>query len=177
LPNIPIIAKEVFSMMDEERKIRLLIVDDDEKLLKTMAERLALNDFDVTTANQGKLAVKAAKKGHFDVAILDLKMPGMDGMELLKILKKRHKFLEIIMLTGFASIDSAVECAKLGAFGYIEKPYQFDALLEKLKDAYTARLNKKFEYDKKRQEDIKILSLGSPIAVLNALRRMDDYEK
>jgi len=166
-------------MIDEEKqqKIRLLIVDDDEKLLRTMAERLALNDFDVSTASEGKQAIKAAKKGHFDVAILDLKMPGMDGMELLKVLKKRHKFLEIIILTGYASYDSAVECTKLGAFGYLEKPYKFDKLLEKLKDAYTARLKKKFEYDKKRQEDIRILSMGSPLAVLNALRRMDDYEK
>ena len=164
-------------MTDEKRQIRLLIVDDDEKLLKTMAERLVLNDFDVTTASEGKHAIKAAKKGRFDVAIVDLKMPGMDGIELLTILKKKHKFLEIIILTGFASLESAVECTKLGAFGYIEKPFKFDSLLEKLKEAYTARLNKKFEYDTKRKEDIKILSLGSPLAVLNALRRMDDYEK
>ena len=164
-------------MMDEKKQIKLLVVDDDEKLLRTMAERLVLNDFDVTTASEGKQAIKAAKKGHFDVAILDLKMPGMDGMEILKILKKKHKFLEIIILTGYASLESAVESTKLGAFGYLEKPYKFDNLLEKLKDAYTARLTKKFEYDKKRQEDIRILSMGSPIAVLNALRRMDDLDK
>ena len=163
--------------MDEKKQIKLLVVDDDEKLLRTMAERLVLNDFDVTTASEGKQAIKAAKKGHFDVAILDLKMPGMDGMEILKILKKKHKFLEIIILTGYASLESAVESTKLGAFGYLEKPYKFDNLLEKLKDAYTARLTKKFEYDKKRQEDIRILSMGSPIAVLNALRRMDDLDK
>ena len=164
-------------MTNDMKQIKLLIVDDDEKLLKTMSERLILNDFDVTSASEGKKAIKAAKKGRFDVAILDLKMPGMDGMEILKILKKRHKFLEIIILTGYASIESAVECTKLGAFGYLEKPYKFDKLLEVIKEAYTARLNKKFEYDKKRQEDINILSMGSPIAVLNALRRMDDYEK
>lgn len=164
-------------MSDEKKQIKLLIVDDDEKLLKTMAERLALNDFDIATATEGKQAIKAAKKGHFDVAILDLKMPGMDGTEILKILKKKHKFLEIIILTGYASLDSAVECTKLGAFGYLEKPYKFEKLLEVIKDAYTMRLTKKFEYDKKRMEDIRVLSMGSPIAVLNALRRMDDYEK
>lgn len=164
-------------MKDEKKQIKLLIVDDDEKLLKTMAERLILNDFDVATASEGKPAIKVAKKGHFDVAILDLKMPGMDGMEILKILKKRHKFLEIIILTGYASLESAVDCGKLGAFGYLEKPYKFDKLLEVLKEAYTTRLNKKFKYDKNRKEDIKILSMGSPIAVLNALRRMDTYEK
>ncbi len=164
-------------MVNEMNQIKLLIVDDDEKLLKTMAERLALNEFDVTTASEGKQAIKAAKKGHFDVALLDLKMPGMDGTEILKILKKKHKFLEIIILTGFASIESAVECTKLGAFGYLEKPFKFDQLLEKLKEAYAARLEKKFEYDRKRKEDIRILSLGSPIAVLNALRRIDDLEK
>ena len=164
-------------MANENNRIKLLIVDDDEKLLETMAQRLRLKEFDVVTASEGKQALKSAKKAQFDVAILDLKMPGMDGTELLKTLKKKHKFLEIIMLTGFASIDSAVECTKLGAFGYLEKPFKFDELLEKLKDAYAARLNRKFEHDKKRKEDIHILSMGSPIAVLNALRRIDDSEK
>ena len=76
-------------MAEKQKKIRLLIVDDDEKFLKTVAERLGLKDFDVETANDGERAVKLAKKGKFDVAIVDLKMPGMDGVELLKILKKK----------------------------------------------------------------------------------------
>jgi DNA-binding NtrC family response regulator len=165
-------------MNNEEKKIKLLIVDDDEKFLRTIAERLGLKDFDVTTANEGDRAIKAAKKGKFDVAILDLKMPGMDGMELLQILKKKHKFLEVIILTGFASIDSAVEATKLGAFGYLEKPYNLEKLLQVLKEAYKTRLKKKFEHDKKRREEIEVLAMGSsPMGILRSLMRLDNEEK
>jgi DNA-binding NtrC family response regulator len=165
-------------MSDEKKRIKLLIVDDDEKFLVTIAERLGLKDFDVSTATEGNQAIKAAKKAKFDVAILDLKMPGMDGMELLGLLKKKHKFLEIIILTGYASIDSAVECTKLGAFGYLEKPYNFEKLLEMLKGAYETRLRKKFEHDRKRMEEIEFLSMGaSPMGILRSLRRLDDEEK
>jgi DNA-binding NtrC family response regulator len=161
-----------------DKKIKLLIVDDDEKFLNTISERLGLKDFKVSSTTEAEKAVKLAKKGKFDVAILDLKMPGMDGTELLKILKKKHKFLEVIMLTGFASIDSAVECTKLGAFGYLEKPYSFEKLLETLKEAYETRLRKKFEHDKKRMDEIEILSMGSsPMGILRSLIRIDDDEK
>lgn len=165
-------------MNDKEKQIQLLIVDDDEKFLATIAERLGLKDFNVTTATEGNQAIKAAKKGAFDVAILDLKMPGMDGMELLQTLKKKHRFLEVIILTGFASIDSAVEATKLGAFGYLEKPYDFDKLIGVLKDAYEARIRKKYEHDKKRREEIDMLAMGSsPMGILRALKHLDDDEK
>jgi two-component system NtrC family response regulator len=165
-------------MSDEKKQIKLLIVDDEEKFLSATAERLGLRDFDVTTATEGNQAIRAAKKSKFDVAILDLRMPGMDGMELLQILKKKHKFLELIILTGYASVDSAVEATKLGAFSYLEKPYNFEKLLEVLKEAYETRLRKKFEHDKKRTKKIELLSMGSsPMGILRSLRRIDDDEK
>ena len=165
-------------MSDEKKQIKLLIVDDEEKFLSATAERLGLRDFDVTTATEGSQAIKAAKKGKFDVAILDLRMSGMDGMELLQILKKKHKFLEVIILTGHASLDSAVEATKLGAFSYLEKPYNFEKLLEVLKEAYETRLRKKFKQDKKRTEEIEFLAMGSsPMGILRSLRRIDDDEK
>jgi DNA-binding NtrC family response regulator len=165
-------------MSEENKKIKLLIVDDEEDFLATIAERLGMRDFDITTASEGNLAVKAAKKGKFDVAILDINMPGMDGMEVLENLKKKHKFLEVIMLTGHGAIDSAVEATKLGAYAYLEKPYDFENLLEVLKNAYEARLRKKFEHDKKRMEEIEMLSMGSsPMGILRSLMHMDDDEK
>ncbi len=164
-------------MADANKQIKLLIVDDDVKLLSTMSERLGLKDFDVSTATDGKSAIKIAKKGQFDVAILDLKMPGMDGLELLEILKKKHKYLEIIMLTGFASVDTAMEAGKLGAFGYLEKPYNFENLVEKLKDAYVARLKKKLQDDDSRMDELQKLSMGDPLSVLAALKRLDDDVK
>jgi two-component system NtrC family response regulator len=165
-------------MSDEKKQIKLLIVDDEEKFLSATAKRLGRRDFDVTTATEGNQAIRAAKKGKFDMAILDLRMPGMDGMELLQILKKKHKFLEVIILTGYASIDSVVEATKLGAFSYLEKPYNFEKLLEVLKEAYETRLRKKFEHDKKRTKKIEFLAMGSsPMGILRSLRRIDDDEK
>jgi DNA-binding NtrC family response regulator len=165
-------------MNEIEKKIKLLIVDDDEKFLRTIAERLGLKDFDVVTAGDGPQAIKVAKKGKFDVALLDMKMPGMDGMELLQILKKKHKYLEVIILTGYASIDSAVEATKLGAFGFLEKPYNSENLLNIIKEAYETRLRRKFEHDKKRQEEIDLLAMGSsPLGILKSLIRIDNDEK
>ena len=164
--------------MSDEKLIKVLLVDDEVKLLESVSQRLSLRDFEVTTASDGKKAIKAAKGDKFDVAIVDLRMPGMDGTEVLKTLKKRHKWLEVIILTGYGSIDSAAECTRLGAFGYLEKPCDFDNLIDVLKEAYTARLKKKFEHDRKRMEDIDYLSMGaSPVAILTSLRRLDDDEK
>ena len=83
-----------------------------------------------------------------------------------------------IILTGYGSIDSAAECTRLGAFGYLEKPADFDKLIDVLKQAYTERLKKKFKRDQKRMEDIEFLSMGaSPMSILASLRRLDDDEK
>lgn len=165
-------------MSDEKKTIKLLIVDDEENFLNSLAKRLGKRDFDITTATEGNLAIKFAKTGKFDVAILDMKMPGMDGMELLEILKKMHKFLEVIILTGYGGIDSAVEATKLGAYAYLEKPYDFEKLLEVLKKAFEARLRKKFEHDKKRIEEIEILSMGSsPMGILRSLMNLDNDDR
>ena len=164
--------------MGGQNKIKLLFVDDEINFLQAIAERLELKGFEVIAASTGEEAVASAKKDLFDVAVVDFQMPGMDGTQVLKALKERHKFLEIIMLTGHATIDSAVESIKLGAFKYLEKPYNFEKLVEVIKDAYQARLKKKFEQNKKHMEEIRRLSLReSPIGLLRALARLDDGEK
>ena len=165
-------------MSDQGGNIKLLIVDDELKFLQSISKRLSMKGFDVTTASDGEEAIKAAKEDKFDIALLDLKMPGMDGTEVLKVLKDRHKFLEVIMLTGHASIDSAVETTKLGAFRYLEKPFETEKLDLALKEAYEARLTKKFEHDNKRVEEIQRLAMGSsPLGILSELKRLDDAEK
>ena len=164
--------------MSTENKIKLLIVDDEVKFLKSISSRLELQDFDVTSASNGEEAIKCAENGFFDVAVVDFRMPGIDGVQVLKKLKDRHKYLEIIILTGHATIDSAVESTKLGAFQYIEKPYAFDKLVETIKDAYEARLKRKFAHNTKRNREIQKLSIGSsPLGILKALARLDDEEK
>jgi DNA-binding NtrC family response regulator len=165
-------------VMSDQNKIKLLLVDDEIKFLKSIAERLALKNFDVITASNGEQAIASAEKGFFDVAVVDFQMPGMDGAQVLKALKDKHKYLEIIMLTGHATVDSAVECTKLGAFKYLEKPYAFEKLVETITEAYEARLKKKFEHNKKRMEEIQKLSLiQSPLGLLRTLAQLDDEEK
>lgn len=165
-------------IMESVGKIRILLVDDDMAFLKIVSERLEIKGFDVTSANSGDEAIKAANKGGFDVAVLDLQMPGTDGAQVLRLLKKNHQFLEIIMLTGHPSVDSAVECTKLGAFNYLEKPYDFDKLVEALKAAYQCRMQKKYKHDQKRSEEIQALSTHrSSLGLLRALARLDDDRK
>src|SRR3972149_4338847 len=125
-------------------KIKLLIVDDEVEFLESIAKRLEMRDFDVTTATRGAQALEIARKEKFDLALLDLKMPGMDGKQVLEVLRKEHKHLEVIILTGHGSVDSAIDCTKLGAFGYLPKPYEMEKLLETLRDAYQTRMTNKF---------------------------------
>jgi DNA-binding NtrC family response regulator len=100
------------------------------------------------------------------------------ALRFSKFSKQNHKFIEIIMLTGHATVDSAVACTRLGAFKYLEKPYDFDKLVEALMEAYQARMKKKFESNQKRMDAIQKLSMHqSPLGLLKALARLDDDEK
>ena len=159
-------------------KIKILICDDEVQFLESIAKRLELRDFDVTKASSGNQAVEAARGGKFDLALLDLKMPGMDGRQVLEMLKKEHKYLEVIILTGHGSVDSAVECSQLGAFGYLPKPYELEKLLETLKDAYQARMQKKFQADQERASKIAELATGSSaLGILREMQKLDDEVK
>jgi DNA-binding NtrC family response regulator len=159
-------------------KIKLLIVDDEINFLNSIAERLEIRDFDVVKATNGNEAIVAANNKKFDIALLDLKMPGMDGKQVLEILKKEHKYIEVIILTGHGSLESAVECTKLGAFGYLPKPYELDKLLEILKDAYSTRMQKKFEKDSERIEKLMSIATGSsPLGILREMKKLDDEVK
>jgi len=164
--------------MEAENTIKILMVDDEEKFLQAVSERLSIKGFDVKTATNGDDAIAAAKKGGYDVAIVDLQMPGTDGTQVLKVLKENHRYIEIIMLTGHATVDAAVECTRLGAFKFLEKPYDFDRLVDALKDAYQARIEKKFESNRKRMEMIQRLSMHqSPLGLLREMAQLDDARK
>lgn len=156
-------------------KIKLLIVDDEVQFLNALAQRLEIRGFHVTKATNGAEALQAARSDKFDLALLDLKMPGLDGKEVLQLLKKEHKHLEVIILTGHGSLDSAAECTKLGAFGYLPKPYELENLIKVLKEAYEERLKKKFQLDQgKMEEIIKIATGDSPLGIMRRLRELDD---
>lgn len=162
--------------MDEP--IKLLMVDDETEFLDSIAERLEQRGFEVAKAVDGDRALAIAQSQRFDLAVVDLRMPGMDGMALLEILKREHRFLEVIILTGFGSVESAFECSRLGAFGYLQKPFDLDKLLDVLSEAFRERLRKKFEQDEARAAKLLNLSMGSsPLGILRAMKDMDDDEK
>lgn len=164
--------------MTDNKKIHLLMVDDEVKFLETITKRLKLKFFDITSATNGVDAIEAAKKGQFDVAVIDLQMPGIDGVHVLETLKKNHKYLEVIILSGHATIETAVDCTKIGAFKILEKPCEFSNLVDAIKEAYEKRLKKKFEHDQLRIKKIEALALGqSPLGILKELAKMDKDEK
>ena len=128
--------------------------------------------------DDGEQALAVLESEPPDVMVLDLKMPGIDGIEVLRRVKDTRPDIEVIILTGYGGIDSAVEATKLGAYAYLEKPYNFENLLEVLQKAFETRLKKKFEHDKKRMEEIEMLSMGtSPMGILRSLMHLDDDDR
>lgn len=158
----------------ENNKINLLIVDDEVHFLESISKSLEARDFKVVAVDRGEKAIEAARKSPIDVALVDLKMPGINGEETLKALKAEHKWMEVVILTGHGTIDSAVECTKSGAFSFLQKPCNLDDLLEALKDAYKKKvMNRKKIEEKKMDELLKISISGSPREILSRLREID----
>lgn len=108
---------------------KMLCVDDNDELRKNLAEQFAAEDFNVETANDGDVALEMIKNNNYDIVLLDLKMKKMDGLTVLKELKGTNKHPHIIMLTGVDDVSTAIECVKLGAKDYIQKPYDPQDLL------------------------------------------------
>ena len=116
--------------------LRVLIVDDEADFLETIVMRLKRRKIDATGVDDGKKALEIVENERFDVVVLDVLMPGMDGIETLKLLKKRKPFIEVIILTGHGSVESGIQGMQFGAFDYIMKPADLDELLEKIQQAY-----------------------------------------
>lgn len=154
-------------------KIKILVVDDEVDFLDTITVRLQIRGFDVRKAIDGVTAIQLAEEELFDIALLDLKMPGLDGFDVLKILKEKHEYLEVIILTAHGSINSAFETSKYGAFRFLTKPYDFDALIEFIKQAYESRLERKFADDKEIYKKIKERSAKIPVDAESALEILD----
>lgn len=143
-------------------KTRILIVDDEEEFVKALSERLTIRDYDVTTALSGDEAVEKVKSYLFDVIILDVLMPGMSGIETLREIKKIKPLIEVIMLTGHATIETAIEGMKLGALDFLLKPCETETLVAKIDMAY----EKKAEQDERIREAKVEQIVASPRSVL-----------
>ena len=155
-------------------KINILIVDDEEEFLNAIRRSLELRDFVVFTANRGEKALEVAKANPVDIAIVDLKMPGMDGLQTLEELKKAYSWMEIIILTGHGTIDSAVEATRTGAYSYLQKPCEVETLMEVLIEAYKKRvMNKQQIKERKMNELLKISKTHSAREILRKLKEID----
>jgi two-component system, OmpR family, response regulator len=117
------------------QKFRVLIIDDEPDFLETLVKRLKKRNLDASGVGSGEDALCAIENASFDVAILDMRMPGMDGIETLKEIKHKSPLTEVIMLTGHASVESGMQGMQFGAFDYMIKPADFEELFEKVKQA------------------------------------------
>lgn len=117
------------------QEMRLLLVDDESEFLTLVTRRMARRGVLVTTAESGRQALDLLEQGTFDAVVLDVRMPGMDGIETLRRLKERSPDLAVILLTGHADTASAFTGMELGAFDYMIKPVAFDELFAKIRDA------------------------------------------
>lgn len=114
----------------------VLVVDDEEDFLNTLVKRLNLRHVHASGASRGREALRLIDQEPVDVVVLDVKMPDMGGIEVLREIKNRHPLVEVIMLTGHASLEVAIQGMEAGAFDYLMKPVSMDELLYKLQDAY-----------------------------------------
>ena len=117
---------------------KVLVVDDDEILRSSVQESLKLHQFEVETAFDGVDAVEKVKSQHFDLVVMDVNMPRMNGIEALKEIKKLDSSIVVIVLTAFSNISDAVEAVKEGAYNYLEKPIKHDDLAILIKRAIKA---------------------------------------
>ena len=115
---------------------KILLIDDEASFLEVLSKRLETRNPTIATALSGEAGLKILAKDHaVDVVILDVKMPGLDGIETLQMIKKNFPLVEVVMLTGHATVETAIEGMKLGAFDYLMKPCDIDLLVQKVQEA------------------------------------------
>ncbi len=119
---------------------RIMLVDDEEEFVAMLSKRMKARGLIVDTAATGMEALEKARSSEFDVIVLDLAMPGMDGIQTLQELLQMNSDLQVILLTGHATVQKCVEAIKLGAADFLEKPADFHELMHKIKEAITKKL-------------------------------------
>jgi len=125
--------------MTNELLANILLVDDEERFVEILAQRLQARGLIIDVATTGEKAIALTKAKDFDAVLLDLSMPGMDGIEVLRAMKKTNPLLQVIILTGQGSIQATVEVMKEGAMDFMEKPVDINKLLEKITEAKLRR--------------------------------------
>lgn len=131
---------------------KVLLVDDEEEFVETLAERMRNRGMDVSTSTSGADALELVEDDSFDVVVLDLKMPGIDGIEALKRIKSRRPDIQVVLLTGHATVETGVEAMKLGAVEFLEKPVELESLTETI---HKAKATKVLLVEKETEERIR----------------------
>jgi two-component system, OmpR family, response regulator len=121
-------------------KAKILLVDDEVAFANNIAKLISKRGYEVLTVYNGESAIQAIEEKEFDVIVLDLKMPGLDGLATLKQIKKKRPNVEVIILTGHGSMDSGIDGMQLGAFDFIMKPVRFDDLHEIIRQAFQRKI-------------------------------------
>ena len=119
---------------------KVLLVDDEKEYLDILTERMRSRDFEVDKAQNGLEALEKISASTYDAIVLDMMMPGMDGIETLKRIRKDHPDMQVILLTGHATVQKGVDAIKLGALDFLEKPAEIETLTAKIKEAKDNRL-------------------------------------
>ncbi len=119
--------------------MKILLVDDEEEFVKALSERIKRRDVDSDVAFSGEQALKTMNEDLPDVIVLDLKMPGMDGMEVLRRVKKAYPSVQIIMLTGYGTYKDEYEARRLGVFEFLQKPVSIEKLMKTITEAYKSK--------------------------------------
>jgi DNA-binding NtrC family response regulator len=141
-------------------KTRILLVDDEEEFVQVLSERLTIRDYNVTTSLNGEDALLKVKDRDFDVVILDVAMPGMNGITALREIKSIKPLTEVIMLTGRATVDTAIDGMKLGAYDYIMKPCDTEQLVSNINKAHARKAEHEERIREARVRDI-LLARGA----------------
>ncbi len=154
-------------------KINLLLVDDEEALLDSIQRRLQVRHFNVIAVNRGEKALEAARRHPIDIALIDLKMPGLSGKDLLLSLKRDYPWLEIVILTGHGSFNPD-ECGYEKACSLLMKPCELETLLDVLVEAYKKTVMKRNRIGREEMEEIlKASRLESARDILKKLKELD----
>jgi len=143
-------------------KPRILIVDDEKDFTESLAERLTLRDYEVSTSFSGEEALEKLKTYNLDVVILDVQMPGLDGIETLREIKRIKPLTEVIMLTAHATVETAIKGMQLGALDYLMKPCDNEELVSKIERGYERKADQEERIRAAKVADI----MSSPRSVL-----------
>ena len=157
--------------MVKKSEIRVLLIDDEETLIEYLSKRLLREGFTVKAAFSGEEAVNAASSDSFDVAVVDLKMPGMDGVETQKALKKVQPFLQCIVLTGHGSVDTALESGQQDAYRYLLKPVDYEELIGAISSAYDKKVEMQTVKFREQVEEISRSGMGTQ-GIRKAIERL-----